>query len=66
VDLSPSTAEQIGLTRKKGIAKVAVSPIAVPMPDGRIKLGAAANDPDVPMPLLANNQRSLGEFAARP
>jgi rare lipoprotein A len=44
VDLSPATARQIGITERKGIAKVEVAPIAVPMPDGRIKLGAAALD----------------------
>jgi rare lipoprotein A len=47
VDLSPATAQQIGITKREGIAKVAVTPIAVPMPDGRIKLGAAANDPQL-------------------
>jgi rare lipoprotein A len=66
VDLSPSTAEKIGLTRKEGIAKVAVSPIAVPMPDGRIKLGAAATDPEVLMHLIARNERPSSGFAARP
>jgi len=43
VDLSPSTARKIGITRRKGIAKVVVAPIAVPLPDGRIKRGAAAS-----------------------
>jgi rare lipoprotein A len=33
VDLSPATAEQIGLSRKDGIAPVAVEPIAVPPAD---------------------------------
>jgi rare lipoprotein A len=47
VDLSPATAQKIGITRREGIAKVEVTPIAVPMPDGRIKLGAAASDPQV-------------------
>src|SRR5215472_16994052 len=42
VDLSQATAKQIGLTEQKGVAKVVVAPIAVPQPDGRIKLGAAA------------------------
>ena len=42
VDLSPSTAEQIGVTRKDGIAPVEVAPIAVPLPDGRVKPGAGA------------------------
>jgi hypothetical protein len=35
------------------------------MPDGRIKLGAAANDPEMLMNLMAKNERSAG-FAARP
>jgi rare lipoprotein A len=48
VDLSPTTAQKIGISRKKGIAKVRVSPIAVPLPDGGVKPGAAANDPEVP------------------
>jgi len=32
VDLSPSTARKIGITRKKGIATVSVTPIAIPPP----------------------------------
>ncbi len=38
VDLSPSTARNIGITRRIGVAKVVVAPIAVPLPDGRVKL----------------------------
>jgi rare lipoprotein A len=38
VDLSPSTAHKIGLTKRIGVAKVVVAPIAVPLPDGRVKL----------------------------
>ncbi len=38
VDLSPSTARKIGITRKQGIAKVRVTPIAVPLPDGLVRL----------------------------
>jgi rare lipoprotein A len=48
VDLSPRTAEKIGITRKKGVARVRVSPIEVPLPDGTVKPGAAADDPEVP------------------
>jgi rare lipoprotein A len=47
VDLSPATAEQIGITRKQGVARVKVSPIAVPLPDGTMRAGVAANDPEV-------------------
>ena len=36
VDLSPSTAQKIGITRKSGIAKVRVTPIAIPLRNGRI------------------------------
>lgn len=38
VDLSPSTAQRIGITRRIGVAKVVVAPIAVPLPDGGVKL----------------------------
>jgi rare lipoprotein A len=38
VDLSPSTAHKIGITKRMGVAKVVVAPIAVPLPDGRVKL----------------------------
>ena len=44
VDLSPSTAKEIGIDHKKGVAKVEVAPIIVPLADGRIKLGAASTD----------------------
>jgi rare lipoprotein A len=42
VDLSPASAEQIGLTRQEGIARVEVAPVAVPLPDGSVKQGAGA------------------------
>jgi rare lipoprotein A len=42
VDLSPSTAREIGLSRREGITDVEVEPIAVPMPDGSVKPGVAA------------------------
>lgn len=44
VDLSPSTARKIGITRDKGIANVEVAPITVPLPDGSTRRGAAASD----------------------
>jgi rare lipoprotein A len=50
VDLSPATAKQIGLTERKGVALVVVAPIAVPQPDGRIKLGAAVYEPSTEPP----------------
>jgi rare lipoprotein A len=45
VDLSPSTAQKIGVNAKAGVAKVSVEPIAVPMPNGDVKAGVAANEP---------------------
>ncbi len=45
VDLSPGTAEKIGLTQRQGIAKVVVAPIAVPLPNGKVKVGTAASEP---------------------
>jgi rare lipoprotein A len=41
VDLSPTTAQNIGISRDQGVARVAVAPITVPLPDGRVKLGSA-------------------------
>jgi rare lipoprotein A len=55
VDLSPSTAQEIGITRREGVAMVVVSPISVPLRDGRVKSGdgavetrLAANEPSDP------------------
>ncbi|NML18673.1 septal ring lytic transglycosylase RlpA family protein [Azohydromonas sp. G-1-1-14] len=45
VDLSPATARQIGLTAREGVGPVAVTPIAVPLPDGSVKPGEAAREP---------------------
>jgi rare lipoprotein A len=45
VDLSPETAKEIGISHKKGVALVVVAPIAVPQPDGGVKLGTAAHEP---------------------
>jgi peptidoglycan lytic transglycosylase len=42
VDLSPATAQEIGITPREGVTKVEVAPITVPQPDGSVKLGAAA------------------------
>lgn len=39
VDLSPATAREIGLDKRTGVTQVKIAPIAVPMPDGEIKLG---------------------------
>ena len=52
VDLSPATAREIGLDKRTGITQVKVAPIAVPMPDGEIKLGDGV--------MQANNRTDRG------
>jgi rare lipoprotein A len=42
IDLSPSTAREIGITREDGVAPVEVAPIDVPLADGSSKAGAGA------------------------
>lgn len=56
VDLSPSTAREIGISSRQGIARVEVSPLAVPLPNGRVKLGAAGQA------TLARNDRGPAPF----
>lgn len=56
VDLSPGTARAIGLTERKGLAKVEVTPITVPLPHGGVKLGQAADDSI----LVLNERRDRG------
>ena len=43
VDLSPRIAEEIGIAQQ-GLAKVEVTPIVVPMPDGTMQVGEAARE----------------------
>jgi rare lipoprotein A len=45
VDVTPEVAKQIGLDKKAGVASVVVAPITVPQPDGSVKLGAGAAEP---------------------
>lgn len=42
IDLSPSTAREIGITRQDGVAPVEVAPIEVPLADGSSRAGAGA------------------------
>jgi peptidoglycan lytic transglycosylase len=44
VDLSPATAKKIGITRKIGIARVRVTPIAIPLRNGHIKQARHTHD----------------------
>jgi rare lipoprotein A len=42
LDVSPSTARELGIDHEDGVAKVEVAPIVVPQADGSLKPGAAA------------------------
>lgn len=56
VDLSPSTAREIGISKRQGVARVEVSPLAVPLPGGRVKLGVAGQA------TLARNEHAARSF----
>ena len=43
VDVTPKVADELDL-RQKGVGSVVVAPIAVPQPNGAVKLGAGAAD----------------------
>jgi rare lipoprotein A len=68
VDLSPSTAQKIGITPRQGVAKVEVAPLTVPLPNGEVKLGAAAEAAPLPeatparRALFARNDRAYRRF----
>ncbi len=49
VDVTRSSAEQLGIGSREGVAPVIVAPVAVPQPDGTVKPGAGA----VPGPATA-------------
>jgi rare lipoprotein A len=55
VDLSPSTAREIGIDEKNGVARVEVAPILVPLADGRVKLGDAVTDIDTDIRVASND-----------
>jgi rare lipoprotein A len=59
MDLSPGTAQAIGLSKRKGVTKVEVTPITVPLPNGGVKLGQAADDPIVAL----NERRDRGDVS---
>ena len=62
VDLSPSTAQKVGITRNDGVAKVEVVPITVPLPDGSVKPGDAAQDTTMDRP----TSRAMTDLSAFP
>ena len=57
VDLSPATAQAIGITTGQGVAKVRVSPITVPLPNGETMYGAAIEEAR-----LASNDPARRQF----
>lgn len=57
VDLSPATAQAIGITTRQGVAKVRVSPITVPLPNGETLYGAAIEEAR-----LASNDPARRQF----
>jgi rare lipoprotein A len=57
VDLSPATAQAIGITTRQGVAQVRVSPITVPQPNGETIYGAAIEEAR-----LASNDPSRRQF----
>ncbi len=42
VDLTPATAQKIGLALRQGVTRVVVAPIQIPLANGDIKFGAGA------------------------
>jgi rare lipoprotein A len=50
VDLTPSTAEKVGLDRHEGVSKVAVTPISVPPSDQHVTTHDAAPDANATPP----------------
>lgn len=62
VDLSPATAREIGITQRQGVARVEVAPLTVPLPNGGVKLGAAADATLARGALLAFNDRTYRPF----
>jgi rare lipoprotein A len=72
VDLSPATARKIGITKRIGVARVIVAPLAVPLPDGGVRLPPRPSDRRESFRLASSLQRkshaplqSLNPFATR-
>jgi rare lipoprotein A len=42
VDLTPATAQKIGLAARQGVTRVVVAPIQIPLANGDVKYGAGA------------------------
>jgi len=57
LDVSPSTARKIGITKHDGVAKVKVDPIAFPVPQGSVKPGVAVQKAKANKPTSAVQHR---------
>ncbi len=44
VDLTPATAQKIGLALRQGVTRVVVAPIQIPLANGDVKYGAGAGE----------------------
>jgi rare lipoprotein A len=58
VDLTPKVAQELDM-KKRGVTPVVVAPIAVPQPDGGVKLGAGAVE--VPQPVVQQAAKEAEE-----
>jgi rare lipoprotein A len=67
VDVTPKVAHQLGMIRR-GVAPVIVKPIAVPQPDGAVKLGAGAAglSPQEMMAAASQSQALVDGVATEP
>ena len=66
VDLSPATAHEIGITRRIGVAKVVVAPIAVPLPDGTVRLSSQLTGHHQATRLASNVHRKSRGYPVNP
>ena len=57
LDVSPSTARKIGITKHDGVARVKVDPIAFPVPHGSVKPGVAVQKAKANKPTSAVQRR---------
>ena len=57
VDLTPATAQKVGLDRHEGVSKVAVTPLSVPPSDQRMTAPGATPDARSAGPMPARNRR---------
>ena len=57
LDISPSTAHKIGITKHKGVAEVKVDHISFPIPNSSVKPGTVTHKPKANKPTSALQDR---------